>query len=325
VRRSPTDGNLILSTRLQDWVIKIDYRDGEGDGHVVWRLGQDGDFTVNSPDPYPWFSHQHAVHYIDDSTLVLFDNGNTRQAGDPNAHSRGQVWTLDEQTMTATLVVNADLGNYSGALGAAQRLSNGNFSFTSGRQGQAPNWFGQSIEVRPDGSKAYVLEVDKREYRSYRIQTLYEGIGDSLSAGGGRGRSAGSSLGGSVPSSMSDLAGVNSDPVNGLGGSSGTPGANLDDVGAAITMASIPPLKQLVTPTTFPEIPSVLASRARALDGTGVPLLDQTLMTSNGDGNTRTDGFGRDLVFLKSDLDPTEWDALTEAFIALSADPWLAV
>jgi hypothetical protein len=120
VNYSPADGNLIMSIRNQEWVVKIDYRDGEGDGHVIWRLGKGGDFTVNSTDPNPWFSHQHDARYIDDSTIILFDNGNTRRAVDPNAHCCGQVWKLDEQNMTATLVLNADLGNYSDALGAAQ-------------------------------------------------------------------------------------------------------------------------------------------------------------------------------------------------------------
>jgi arylsulfate sulfotransferase len=174
------DGNLVLSARMQDWVLKIDYRNGAGDGHVIWRLGAGGDFTLNSTDPTAWFSHQHTAHFIDDHTLILFDNGNTRRATDPNANSRGQVWTLDETHMTATPVLNADLGNYSAALGAAQRLSNGNFSFTSGFQGQPPNQFGQTIEVLPDGTKAYVLEVNRIEYRSYRMRTLYEGIDDAL-------------------------------------------------------------------------------------------------------------------------------------------------
>jgi hypothetical protein len=177
---SPADGNLILSLRHQDWVVKIDYGNGAGDGHVVWRLGQGGDFTVNSTDPNPWFSHQHDAHYIDDSTLILFDNGNTRRASDPTDDSRGQVWKLDEQTMTATPAVSDNLGNYSMALGAAQRLDNGNYSFTSGFQGQPPNVFGQSIEMRPDGSEAYVLQINRTEYRSFRIRTLYEGTDDAL-------------------------------------------------------------------------------------------------------------------------------------------------
>src|SRR5262249_49933290 len=185
VSLSPADGNLVLSMRHQDWVIKIDYRNGSGDGHVVWRLGQGGDFAVHSADPNPWFSHQHNAHYLDDHTLILFDNGNARRATDPNAHNRGQVWTLDETSMTATPVLNADLGDYSDRFGSAQRLSNGNYSFTSGALGQGPppSQFGRTIEVLPDGTKTYVLETDPvgvLVYRSYRTRTLYEGIDDAL-------------------------------------------------------------------------------------------------------------------------------------------------
>jgi len=178
---SPADENLVLSVRHQDWVLKIDYRNGEGDGHIIWRLGQGGDFTVNSTAPNPWFSHQHNAHYVDDHTLILFDNGNTRRASDPNAHSRGQVWTLDEQTMTATLVVNADLGSYSGALGAAERLSNGDYSFTLGTNGPEPlRPPARTVEVNPDGTKVYELRASTPEYRIFRVRTLYGGISDSL-------------------------------------------------------------------------------------------------------------------------------------------------
>lgn len=196
VNWSPADGNLTLSLRNQDWVVKIDYQGGAGDGHVIWRLGQGGDFTVNSTDPSAWFSGQHDAHYIDASTLILFDDGDTRQASDPTADSRGQVWKLDEHTLTATLVFNADLGNYSSALGSAQRLSNGDYAFDSGRQGQAPNLFAQTIEVRPDGSQAYVLEVNKSEFRSFRVRTLYEGISDQLAGDGAAAPADGASSGG---------------------------------------------------------------------------------------------------------------------------------
>jgi hypothetical protein len=173
---SPADGNLLISVRHQDWVIKIDYAHGTGDGHVIWRLGQGGDFSVISSDPSPWFSHQHYPHYLDDSTLVLFDNGNTRRAGDPNAHSRGQAWTLDETAMTATLAFNVDLGNYSAELGTAERMPNGNFVFGSGAQVSPLPVFGQSIEVLPDGTRSYAQEVAAREYRSFRMSSLYRGI-----------------------------------------------------------------------------------------------------------------------------------------------------
>jgi len=169
---SPKDKNLLISVRTQDWVIKIAYADGTGDGHVIWRLGKGGDFAVNSSDPDPWFSHQHYPSYLDDSTLLLFDNGNIRKARDPGANSRGQVWKLDEGAMTATLEVNVDLGNYSGELGTAERMPNGNYVFNSGSQ--AGGGFGQSIEVLPDGTKTYVQQVAARDYRSFRLTSLYQ-------------------------------------------------------------------------------------------------------------------------------------------------------
>jgi len=45
----------------------------------------------------PWFSYQHNVHYVDEKTLLLFDNGNSRCFGVKNCHSRGQIWTIDEK------------------------------------------------------------------------------------------------------------------------------------------------------------------------------------------------------------------------------------
>jgi arylsulfate sulfotransferase len=178
---SPSDGNLVLSVRHQDWVIKVDYRNGAGDGHVVWRLGQGGDFALNSTDSSAWFSHQHNAHYVDDTTIVLLDNGNTRRASDPTANSRGQVWKLDEQTMTATPVLNADLGSYAGAIGSAQRLANGNYHFNLGMTGpEPPRPPVHLYEVTPDGTKVFHLQVNKTEYRSYRMRTLYEGVSDAL-------------------------------------------------------------------------------------------------------------------------------------------------
>jgi len=171
---SAADGNLVISVRTQDWVIKIAYAHGTGDGHVIWRLGQGGDFAVISSDPSPWFSHQHYAHYQADATLLLFDNGNTRRVSDPSAHSRGQLWRLDEEAMTATLVVNLDVGNISPELGTAERMPNGNYVFDSGSQGGG--LFGQSIEMLPDGTKVYVQEVAARDYRSFRMSSLYRGV-----------------------------------------------------------------------------------------------------------------------------------------------------
>ena len=75
--------------------------------------------------------------------------------------------------MTATLVVNADMGNYSSFLGSSEMLPNGNLAFTSGGLGPGSNPAGQSIEVLPNGTRVYVCQMSEFEYRSYFESTLY--------------------------------------------------------------------------------------------------------------------------------------------------------
>ena len=126
---------------------------------------------INSTDPSPWFSHQHDVRYINDTTLVLFDNGNTRRATNPRANSRGQELVLDETD---------DAGDAGGQCRPGQLLRR------PGERADAPQReprlhvrvrrtgsSGQSIEVLPDGTKTYVQQMPGLEYRSYFMSTLY--------------------------------------------------------------------------------------------------------------------------------------------------------
>jgi arylsulfate sulfotransferase len=169
------DGNILYSARHQDWLIKINYNNGSGDGSIIWRLGKDGDFEYDSTDPYPWFSHQHDGNFpTSDSTLLtVFDNGNLRFAANTNAHSRGQVIKLDEANRRATLVVNADLGDYSAALGSAQLLPNGNCHFNLGLLPGANGTTSRSVEVNWAGTIVYEIQPATPVYRSFRVPTLY--------------------------------------------------------------------------------------------------------------------------------------------------------
>jgi len=171
---SPADQDLIVSLRTQDWAVKIDYADGKGNGHIIWKLGAGGTFRPISTDPYPWFTHQHDVRMINDNTILVFDDGNTRHLVEPNSDSRGQEWVLNQQNMTATLVVNADMGNYSPFLGSSELLTNGNLAFTSGGLFLNRHPAGQTIEVLPDGRRIYVLQMSEFEYRSYFETNLYD-------------------------------------------------------------------------------------------------------------------------------------------------------
>ena len=166
-----SDGNILYSTRHQDWVIKIDYANGTGAGDIIWKLGLGGDFQIVSGDPSPWFSHQHDPNIGADGYLEVFDNGNVRNAADPSANSRGQVIQLDEVHHIATLLLNKDLGDFSLALGAAQELPDGSFHFHLGYIATTSST--RIEEVDPFGNVLYNVAVAELQYRSFRMQDLY--------------------------------------------------------------------------------------------------------------------------------------------------------
>lgn len=169
------DGNLLYSTRHQDWVIKISYDNGQGDGHIIWRLGKDGDFSFLSDDPFPWFSHQHDANFAasDPSLLLVFDNGNTRISASGQGTSRGQVIRLDEQNRTASFVLNAPLGVYSRAVGSAQLLTNGNYHFDAGFVFAPAGIISNSFEIDPAGRVISNLTTNTVLYRTFRLADLY--------------------------------------------------------------------------------------------------------------------------------------------------------
>ena len=173
------DGNLLYSSRHQDWLIKIDYRYGDGQGDVLWRLGKDGDFTYDSTDVYPWFSHQHDAGFESGSatTITLFDNGNTRFAQIPGQKSRGQAIEVDEAHHTVRAAYSVDLGLVSGALGSAQRLADGTYHFDAGLVFD-PNGIlsFKGISMQFDSSGTQVLSSISwltPVYRSFRLDDLY--------------------------------------------------------------------------------------------------------------------------------------------------------
>jgi arylsulfate sulfotransferase len=165
----PADGNLIISVRNQDWVIKVDYADGTGSGAVVWRLGREGDFVANTEDPNPWPTHMHDTT-LGAAGLHVYDNGNTRCQLDGDCESRGQVWVLDEVNMIATPVMNERLGFYAFAIGGSRPTTDG-AHFTTGL---APG--GSSCdEYASDGSGLISSFFFPRMniYRSFRLPDLY--------------------------------------------------------------------------------------------------------------------------------------------------------
>jgi arylsulfate sulfotransferase len=182
-----SDGNLLFSIRHQDWVIKINYANGTGDGSVIWRMGYQGDFTMINPptsplcttpdqqQEYAWFTHMHDPNfqYGGESVFTTFDDGNLRvERCDTGGNSRGYVITVDESSRTVTPLLIQDLGYYSDAVGTAEVIpGTSNYHFENGQlfMGTAA----MSIEITPQGATAFAMEADQKTYRSYRMEDLY--------------------------------------------------------------------------------------------------------------------------------------------------------
>ena len=171
-----SDGSLLISMPEQNWVLKVDYQNGKGSGKVIWRLGEEGDFTAKSADPEPWFSFQHDAGFDPPGSNMfsILDDGHERKKKHPAANNRGQVWKLDENTKSAELVYNADLGVYSIAVGSAQKLASGGYSFEAGFINPGPSPFARAVETSAEGKVVYIQQVDGAvEYRTFRVADLY--------------------------------------------------------------------------------------------------------------------------------------------------------
>jgi hypothetical protein len=181
-----SDGNILISERSQDWVLKINYNNGKGDGRVLWKMGPYGDFTILNPpqtpcgDPnvYPWFTHQHdasfAVQVNALKTFTVFDDGNLRHVQCGYGNSRGMVLYVSELARTVYIATEADLGQYSFALGSAQLLvSPPSNIYASFGNGFISGPLAQAVEIDLTGKIVYNLAVNAYSYRSYRMQDLY--------------------------------------------------------------------------------------------------------------------------------------------------------
>ncbi len=187
---SSTDGNFIVSMRHQNWIVKVNYQNGGGNGDVVWRLGQGGDFKlVGGTDPTDWFYAQHNAIFNSPGTAGVFslnimDNGDDRLfppgvscgEGDAPACTYTTIQTLlvDETAKTATLDFHDVLKPYlySNFGGNAERLKNGNTEF--GLSGVTTG--SEIVEVTTDATASTVWQMTlpgSYAYRAQRVISLY--------------------------------------------------------------------------------------------------------------------------------------------------------
>jgi hypothetical protein len=192
---SPDDGNLILSMRNQNWVVKINYQDGAGDGKILWHLGPGGDFTLPAGQaPIEWNYGQHYVTAAGAGTagifrLMLFNNGNDRLVDANNdvcgttgfipCYSSVPTYELNEFTNTAQVVSEDNLSpDYSICCGNASQLANGDLEYDVAFDVNTPNQsYVQEVTQEQTPQLMWQLNVvGQLMYRGFRIPSLYPGV-----------------------------------------------------------------------------------------------------------------------------------------------------
>jgi hypothetical protein len=191
---SSDDHNLLLSIRHQNWIIKIDYEDGQGSGNVLWRLGEGGDFKlVGGTDPTDWFYAQHGPNFFSTNTTGIFklgviDNGDDREfpsgvtcgsTGAPPCHyTTAPILQIDETRMTATLISHyVPAGFYSPFGGDMQPLPNGDAfaDFCAVTGGSYARELNLSQPANPQIVwQAFTPKSD--QYRVEHLPSLYPGV-----------------------------------------------------------------------------------------------------------------------------------------------------
>jgi hypothetical protein len=191
---SKDDGNLLVSMRHQSWVVKVDYNNGAGAGDILWRLGYQGDLTLQGgTDPTDWFYGQHEPGFTTPNTsgifgLTLMDNGDFRifpagvtcgtGSAPPCLYSTIPVLQINETAKTATIethqILSTSLYNFFG--GNSELLPNGNLEYDlCGLGGPSSQIFETPNQSMPQ--TVWNMKVTGNYfYRGYRLPSLYPGV-----------------------------------------------------------------------------------------------------------------------------------------------------
>ena len=157
------NGNLLLSCRHLDTVVKIDRQTG----NIIWRFGGKKSDFVFVNDPLAGPSHQHCARILPNGNLILFDNGNLHNP----PVTRVVEYQLNEAATpkTATLVWQyvSNPPFFSSAEGSVQRLANGNTFIGWGITSNPA-----ATEVMPDGTRVFemVLPAGITSYRAFKFE-----------------------------------------------------------------------------------------------------------------------------------------------------------
>jgi len=168
-----TDGNLLLSVRHYNEVIKINYDTKE----IMWRWGggkhNQFDFIDDLADQDSAFYYEHDIRVVGENRYMLFDNGDARTT--PKSFAKEYILDPTATPPTATLIWSyaQNPQSYSENQGGVYPLANGN---------RIIGWGGTRdtdiniTEVTPEGEIAFQLTFDTPSnarqpgvYRAYKV------------------------------------------------------------------------------------------------------------------------------------------------------------
>lgn len=187
---SATDGNLIVSSRHQSWLMKVNYANGTGDGSLIWRLGYQGDFTLaGGTQPQDWFYGQHQPAFQSSNTSGVFaismmDNGFTRQLSPGNVcsgstcYSTVPVFSVDESSKIATLTFRDSFPPAQYAIwgGGTTQLANGDLEFDLCAEPNLSSIVQEVTLTNPTNIVWQLKTTNQNLYRANRAPSLYPGV-----------------------------------------------------------------------------------------------------------------------------------------------------
>ncbi len=190
---SSDDGNLLVSLRHQSWILKLDYENGSGSGDIIWKLGYQGDFELNSDSPADWFYAQHDANIASSNTtgdfqLAMFDNGDFRlldNNGDfclglypPYCYSAPAIFEVNETARTASRQWSY-VTSYSYWGGVTRVLPNSNIYIDETAPADLNESGSRVLEVTqaPNPAIVWQMEIDNQNsYRTIHLPSLYPNV-----------------------------------------------------------------------------------------------------------------------------------------------------
>jgi arylsulfate sulfotransferase len=192
---TPDDGNIILSMRNQNWIIKINYENGAGDGSILWHFGYQGDFTLPAGEaPIEWNYGQHYPTIVSpnsagDFSMMFFNDGNNRlvnssgticgSPGAVNCYTSVPIFDVNEYAKTAQVLSEDDLAPaYSICCGDALVLPNGDVEYDIADNLYTPDLsVVQEVTQLQNPQLVWQMNIQgELAYRAFRIPSLYPGI-----------------------------------------------------------------------------------------------------------------------------------------------------